>query len=146
MIEQQVRYIHQRFMHPVLRIEKVEWVASFNQSVKERSWPLNFECISRAKLLLIAYKNNLFSMNRSEESFILLNHGGFIHYHSIELSVTEGLRAWFANSCYNYRSVFKNLIFKLHLVLHKDFKLVSCQHFDCLYIITKEADVLFFNC
>ena len=132
-------------MHPVLRIEKVERMACLNESVKERSWPLNLKGISRTKLLLIANENNLLGIDWPKKSFILLDHSSFIHNHSIKLSFTEGFRACFANRCYYYWSIFKNLIFKLPLVLHKDLKLFPWQHFDCLYIVAKEVYVLLFD-
>ena len=84
-------------------------------------------------------------MNRTKESFILFNHGCFIHDYSLKHSFTEGFRACFANSGYNNRPILKDLILKLSLMLHEYLKLSPCQHFDGLNVVTKEAYVLFID-
>ena len=141
-VEKHIWNFHQRAMHPILCVKEVVRMACLGKTVIERCRSIYSKRISRAKLLLIANKNNLLRMHRCQESFVLLDHSSLIHYYSLKLAFLKSSSIRFAYCCDDYLLVIEDLVLESSLVSQKCLKLVWCEHLDCLDIVAKEVFVL----
>lgn len=136
-VEQEIRYIHERAVHSILNIEEAVRMSSLNKASVERRWPFNFEGVGWPKLLLVTDKDYLLCVNTAKESLILFHHGRLIHDDSFKLASSKTFGAGFTYSGDNNWCLCQHLLLILPFLLKKLHKLLSSE---LLYGLHREAE------